>query len=178
MGIRDRATSSGDYQGNSFHKLAHIHDGIYGNAKSWISNTPGRGMVTLELKAAVTIDRIVWSRDRGETPPNFADRVASDYTLETSVDGTTWKFAAGSQDRVPVSAVAGGTLWLLRPGLKPTAASRLEEREKELAGLRAEVAGLGRGKTAYTGRLSNPGPPKQFQRGGPPPPTRGAVRGG
>ena len=173
-----KATSSGDYQGNAFHKLAHIHDGIYGNANSWISNTPGRGMVTLELKAAVTIDRIVWSRDRGETPPNFADRVASDYTLETSVDGTTWQFAAGSQDRVPVSAVAGGTPWLLRPGLKPTEATRMEAREKELAGLRAEVAGLGQGKTAYIGRLSQPGPTKRFHRGDPLQPREEVAPGG
>ena len=44
-----RATSSGDYSGNPFHKLEHIHDGIYGNERSWISNESGRGWVEIEL---------------------------------------------------------------------------------------------------------------------------------
>jgi mono/diheme cytochrome c family protein len=171
-------TSSGDYPGNAFHKLSHIHDGIYGNAKSWISNTPGKGVVTLELRDPVRINRIVWSRDRGEMPPNYADRVASDYTLETSVDGVTWQFAAGSQDRVPASALAAGTPWLPRPGIEPAEATRMEALEKQLGQLRAEVAGLGQGKTAYIGRLTQPGPTKRFHRGDPLQPREEVQPGG
>jgi len=36
-------TSSGNYSGNPKHQLSHLNDGQYGNARSWISNTPGRG---------------------------------------------------------------------------------------------------------------------------------------
>ncbi|MFM8932452.1 MAG: DUF1553 domain-containing protein, partial [Gemmataceae bacterium] len=178
LALGAKATSSGDYPGNAFHKLSHLNDGIYGNAKSWISNTAGKGVVTLELKDLARIGRIVWSRDRGATPPNYADRVASDYTLETSVDGVTWQFAAGSQDRVPASALAAGTPWLPRPGIQPAEATRLEALEKQLGQLRAEVAGLGQVKTAYIGRLTQPGPTKRFHRGDPLQPREEVMPGG
>ena len=178
LALGAKATSSGDYPDNPFHRLSHLNDGVYGNSKSWISNRPGKGVVTLEWKDPARIDRIVWSRDRGTAPPNYADRVASDYTLETSLDGVHWQFAAGSQDRVGTSVLAGGTPWLPRAGIGPDAVARVESAEKQLAQLRAEVASLGQGKTAYIGRLSQPGPTKRFHRGDPLQPREEVQPGG
>ena len=56
------ATSSGDFV-HPLHKLEHINDGRYGNPRSWIvAKMPG--WVQIELADAVSIDRIVWGRDR------------------------------------------------------------------------------------------------------------------
>ena len=178
LALGAKATSSGDYLGNEFHKLQHVNDGVYGNSRSWISNTAGKGWVTLELPQPVMVDRIVWSRDRGVTPPTFGDRVATDYTLETSIDGKTWELAADSGDRVATSVLAAGAPWLLRPDLKPAEAAGLEAMEKELARLRGEIAALGQGRSAYIGRLSQPGPTKRFHRGDPLQPREEVQPGG
>ena len=60
------ATASGVYSEAKvpIHQLAHINDGLYGNANSWISNEPGRGWVRIELPKPMLIDRIEWARDR------------------------------------------------------------------------------------------------------------------
>jgi len=93
-----KATASGSYGGNPKHKLEHIHDGEYGNDRSWISNQAGKGWVTLEFPAEATIDRVAWSRDRTE-PPRYRDRLATRYKVEVSLDGQSWKEVANSDDR-------------------------------------------------------------------------------
>ncbi len=91
-----RATSSGNYAGDPQHQLKHIHDGRYGNSRSWISDEHGRGWVQLEFPQVTTIDRIAWSRDR---QGKFKDRLPVRYKIETSIDGSDWKVVASSSDR-------------------------------------------------------------------------------
>lgn len=93
-----KPTSSGDYPGSDRHKLEHINDGLYGNSKSWISNEHGQGWVQLELSEPVAINRIVWGRDR---EGKFADRLALDYQIDISLDGTEWTTVATDDDRLP-----------------------------------------------------------------------------
>ncbi len=81
-----KATASGTYPNSDIHKLEHINDGIYGNSKSWISNEPRKGWVQLEFPQPCEISEIRWSRDRA-TPPQYGDRVATNYVIETSIDG-------------------------------------------------------------------------------------------
>ncbi|MGL4555849.1 MAG: DUF1553 domain-containing protein, partial [Gemmataceae bacterium] len=83
-------TSSGDYRGNPIHQLKHVNDGRYGNSASWISDTPGRGSVTLTFPEPVRIDRVVWGRDRDGV---FADRVPTAYRFEVSEPGG-WRAVA------------------------------------------------------------------------------------
>ena len=85
--------SSGD------HKLDHINDGRYGNSRSWMSDTKGRGWVMFELPGPVRIGRIVWSRDRTGA---FTDRLATAFTLEAGL----------SADKLTILAEA--------PPLRPT----------------------------------------------------------
>lgn len=64
------------------HRLEHVNDGRYGNARSWMSNEAGRGGILLELPETTRIDRVVWSRDRlGQ----YTDRLATAFTLEVGL---------------------------------------------------------------------------------------------
>ncbi len=96
-----RVTSSGDYAGNPKHRLEHLNDGRFGNDYSWISDSDGRGWVQLEWDHAQQIDRIQWSRDRSG---GFADRLATDYRIEVSVDGQAWSTVASSAGRLPMGS--------------------------------------------------------------------------
>ena len=92
-----KARSAGDYRGSpDRHRLAYLTDGEYGNGRSWVSDTPGRGRVVVELAAAVPIDRVVWGRDR---EGKFKDRVPTRYRVDVSADGEAWQVVASSDDR-------------------------------------------------------------------------------
>jgi hypothetical protein len=93
-----KATASSVYPNSPLHRIEHINDGRLGNAHSWISREPGKGWVQIELPKTVTLDRIVWGRDREES---YRDRLARDYRIEISTDGNSWKTVAGSWDRHP-----------------------------------------------------------------------------
>lgn len=102
------ATSSGDYQGNPKHQLVHINDGKYGNPRSWISNTRGTGWVELALPEPVTIDRIVWGRDR---QGRYDDRLAIEYRIEVAAERGQWRTVASSADRTPFSTQPANKWW-------------------------------------------------------------------
>ncbi len=96
-----RATASSVYPNSDIHRLEHINDGRFGNSHSWISNEPGQGWVELEFPDVVSIDRVVWARDREQ---QFTDRLAAEYRIEISTDHETWHVVATSADRVPLDA--------------------------------------------------------------------------
>ncbi len=73
-----KVTSSGS-RISELHRLEHINDGRYGNSRSWMSDTAGRGSVLFALPESARIARIVWSRDR---EGKYEDRLATAYTLE------------------------------------------------------------------------------------------------
>lgn len=93
-----RVSSSGDAPVSDRHKLEHINDGRYGNSRSWMSDRRGGGWVQLELPEPVTIDTIVWGRDR---QGRLRDRLPVRYRLEVSVDGNAWQIVADESDRAP-----------------------------------------------------------------------------
>ena len=76
-----RVTASGSRTSAS-HRLEHLNDGQYGNARSWMSDSRGRGWVEFELPRPARLTRIVWGRDRlGQ----FKDRLATAFTLEAGL---------------------------------------------------------------------------------------------
>ena len=81
-----RVSASGS-RTSGMHRLEHLHDGHYGNARSWMSDTAGRGWVMFELPAPVRIASIVWGRDR---EGKFADRLATAFTLEAAQEPDQW----------------------------------------------------------------------------------------
>ena len=82
-----KTTASGS-RTSAAHKLEHINDGKFGNARSWMSDTAGRGWVLFELPQPARISKVVWSRDRNG---QLSDRLPTAFTLEAglTVDAMT-----------------------------------------------------------------------------------------
>ncbi|MBL8898422.1 MAG: DUF1549 domain-containing protein, partial [Planctomycetes bacterium] len=144
-----RVASSGDYAGDPQHRLEHLCDGIVGNAKSWISNTPGRGWVELELAAPAVVECLVWGRDR---EARFADRTAIDYRISLRDDAGTWSEVASSRDRASADAPLTGPL---------------EELARAHRELQARVTALRAVPQVYAGRFEAPPPTQLCHRGDP-----------
>jgi len=79
-------TASGSLSGYPIHKLEHLNDGEVGNQHSWICDQVS-GWAQLEFGVPKRIERIEWARDRNG---GFADRIATDYVIESSLDGSNW----------------------------------------------------------------------------------------
>ena len=67
--------------GYSIHQIAHLNDGRYGNAASWISNERGKGWAMIELAKPGGSAALVWSRDNVE-PVRYRDRLPLTYRVE------------------------------------------------------------------------------------------------
>ena len=78
------------------HDLLYVNDGVYGNSRSWISDTKGTGWVSIEFAREETIERVVWSRDR---TGNFKDRLARNYRIEVADPHGEWRHLCDSSDR-------------------------------------------------------------------------------
>ncbi|WP_395752101.1 PSD1 and planctomycete cytochrome C domain-containing protein [Prosthecobacter sp.] len=88
--------SSGDIGVAERHELRFIHDGRYGNSRSWLSSKTGQGWVELEFPQEQAIERVVWSRDR---EGKFTDRLATDYQIEVCDAEGAWHTVADASDR-------------------------------------------------------------------------------
>ena len=147
-GAGAKSKSDGDYPNSpDIHRLAFLHDGKYGNGRSWISNKIGSGIVTIELAEVARIDRIVWGRDRED---KYKDRTPTKYAIDVSVDGNTWHPVASSADRAAFGSQPEGTT-----------------EQKQLAALKAELASLHRSDRAYLGTFTAPEATHRFHRGDP-----------
>ncbi len=154
-----KATSSGNYPGSpDIHSLPFIHDGKYGNGRSWISNKTGRGWVELELAEVTLIDRVVWGRDRDG---KYVDRLPTRYRIDVSSDREAWVVVASSDDRAPFAEGASA----VPTGLTATQRAAWLKLTTEIAGLRKQLADLARGQVAYAGRLVAPEPTFRLHRG-------------
>ncbi len=156
-------TSSSSLQGYAIHRLEHINDGIAGNAHSWISAEPGRGWVQLVFPTSVTIDRIVWARDR---EGQFQDRVATQYRIEISGDGETWTTIASSADRAAFSTVPREPDYDFS-GLASEDRERNESWLRDLKRAQADLTRLKFVGTVYAGTFQQPGPTHRLFRGEP-----------
>ena len=170
-----RLASSGDYAGNPFHKLEHLHDGLYGNERSWISNERGRGWVRVEFARAEQIERVIWSRDREEVP-RYNDRLATRYDVEVSSDGAAWQRVASSADRLPPGTKAGAEH--TAKGLAAAEAARFTALLAERSALQTQIAGTIRPQMVYAGKLGPPEKTFRFHRGDPMQPRELAPPGG
>ena len=159
-----KATSSGDYAGDPKHQLAHVNDGQYGNGRSWISNTAGRGWVELELAQPEKISRIVWGRDREE---KYGDRLAIRYVIEVSEDGATWRAVANSNDRAPFKADTAPCAEWDTPALTAEQRAQAVKLDIERRELEMKIASLTAAPLAYAGTFAQPPPTPRLHRGDP-----------
>lgn len=161
------ASSGGDFE-HSLHKLEHINDGRFGNARSWIAAQDSGGWVQISLPAPKQIDHIRWARDR---EGNFADRVAVDYKIEVSLDGQQWQVVASDDDRHPLGTppkqISEQISEYVIADAPVAARERLQTQLARLIGLRQERDDLTRPITAYVGTFSQPGPTHRLYRGEP-----------
>jgi hypothetical protein len=161
-------SSSGDYDKSSFHKLAHINDGKYGNKKSWISNQIGGGWVQLEWPEAEEVSRVVWSRDRSPKP-EYSDRLATRYEIAVSLDGKAWKMVATQADRLPHDYVHADAIGPITTAaeLSPNEVAELETLTENVATLSKRLDGLSTLPKAYAGQFTKPEKTHRFFRGDP-----------
>lgn len=157
------ARSAGDYPGaTNIHRLEFINDGKYGNSRSWISNTPGRGRVEIELKEVAEIDRVVWARDREE---KFIDRLATRYRIDASLDGEAWVVVSSSDDRVPFG-IKGEPI-KTSAGLSLCGRIAWQVMTRNAAEARTRLGVLDGTQNVYAGRLTSPEPTYRLHRGDP-----------
>ncbi len=155
------ASASSEYPDSPIHKIVHLNDGRHGNGRSWISRSPGRGVVTITWPEPATIDRVVWGRDREGT---YRDRLAIHYYIEAAMEPGRWQVVASSIDRA-----------VYRDGAPDMAESPAADRPSperadllaRRAALRDRLAGLGASMKVYAGAFSQPGPTHLLVRGDP-----------
>lgn len=157
-----KASSSGDFE-HSLHKLVHINDGQYGNARSWISSTSSGGWAQIELPEVTKIHQMAWARDREGV---FGDRLATQYRIEASIDGADWRTLVSSSNRLPFGkdqSIDASALDTLPDEVVQQARPVL----KRLGQLRAEVASLESQGSVWVGQFRQPGPTHRLYRGEP-----------
>ena len=160
-----KVRSSGDYQNNPKHQLKHLNDGKHGNDFSWISNQQGAGWVEIEFPKRIAIDRVVWGRERNGA---YADRLATGYTIEVSIDGKDYQRVSGSArrpsrqaDSMDLDLEAIGRLSATDASKARDLLARLKQTETQLAKLVQSMP------TAYVGNFSQPPVIKRLYRGDP-----------
>ncbi len=158
-----KVSASGSYPPHPSHNLEFINDGIYGNNKSWIGNTPGGVWVEFRLPKPLLIEQIRWSRDR-TIPPQFADRVMTNYRIEVGVADGPMVLVADSTDRAKQGTTDGPALRFY-PG--KTEGDVVEGLVGAYQKTRSELSSMGRMGRGYIGTFSQPGPTRLLFRGDP-----------
>lgn len=161
LGRGAKPSASGTLQGYDIHKLEHINDGSYGNARSWISNTKGTGWVQLALRKNETINRIEWARDR---EGHFKDRVPLKYRIELSVDGKHWTEVSSHRDRRRTIDIDQEDLLKFLPAKD---ASRGRGLRLKISHAQDRIAKLSTTRKAWVANFSQPGPTHRLYRGDP-----------
>lgn len=158
-----RATSSGNYSETGIHQLRHVHDGQYGNDRSWISSERGGGWVQIQLADVCRIERVQWSRDRRG---KFQDRLPVRYTIEVSLDGRRWITVATGADRVPAGMPYDVALAVHRRQ-SPETAAQLLTIVNQLQELKARRTQLETPQLVYGGVFREPDTTFVLRRGDP-----------
>ncbi|QEG02291.1 Planctomycete cytochrome C [Stieleria maiorica] len=158
-----KATSSGDFK-HPLHKLRHINDGQYGNARSWIVDSVSGGWVQIELAKPTMIDRIVWGRDRQK---KYSDRLATVYHIEAADEENNWMRLASSDDRQPFKGGGPDTPTYQFEHLPEGDAAQGRAWLDRLRQTRSEKSSLETAAQVYAGTFSNPGKTYRLYRGEP-----------
>jgi putative heme-binding domain-containing protein len=113
LAIKGKATASSVIKGYAIHQIPHVNDGRLGNPHSWISGEKGGGWVQIEFPEAVSVNKIVWARDRTGAS---RDRLASAYRIEVSTDGLEWKIVGDETGRAATENAIGAIRRDAAPG--------------------------------------------------------------
>ncbi|MDB6025127.1 MAG: Protein of unknown function (DUF1553)/Protein of unknown function (DUF1549)/Planctomycete, partial [Verrucomicrobiales bacterium] len=159
-----KASASSVYPNAAIHKLEHINDGLFGNDHSWISSEAGKGWVQIEFPGAVSINKVVWGRDREE---RYADRLATNYKIEAGTTTNDWKVVAGSNDRRRYVAGKKFTPTYSTIGLSEKETARLNASLAERKQLETKIRELTTFPVVYAGTFAKPETTYRLHRGDP-----------
>ena len=160
-----KTTASSVYPNSDLHRLEHLNDGQHGNSRSWISNERGKGWVELEFPEVMTVDRIVWGRDREQ---RFKDRLAVEYRIEVATTSNDWRVVASSADRQSYKAGKKPPSGLDLTTRSPTETAQARELSRQRAELETRIAELTKTPMIYAGSFAaKPEPTFRFHRGDP-----------
>lgn len=156
-----KASSSGDFV-HPLHKLENLNDGQFGNSHSWIASATTQAWAQIELPKIATIDRIVWGRDR---QGQYADRLATNYRIDVSLDGKQWSTVASSRNRRPPTNSPSSEFDL--SALDEAARAEATQVNQSLKELEADRKRLAESNQAYCGTFSSPPEINRLFRGDP-----------
>ena len=156
------ASASGTLSGFAIHKLKHINDGRTGNNWSWISNRRGTSWIQLDFQQPQSIQRIVWGRDRSGA---IKDRLATRYSIESSLDAVQWKTLASSQQRRPFEGEKAPNDFVVK--LSSKNADRAKALLTRSAILKTQIEELRDGPKAWVANLSKAPVTHRLYRGEP-----------
>ncbi|QDS86774.1 Planctomycete cytochrome C [Rosistilla ulvae] len=155
------ATSNGDFV-HPLHKLEHINDGRFGNARSWIAAKASGGWVQIELPKTQSIDRIQWARD---SEGRYRDRLATEYRIEISIDGDAWTEVANGADRLPHGDSSATPIRYDFAHATEAEAEMGRQQLQRLEELNSLRESLLKTPTVYAGTFSQPAPTHRLNRG-------------
>ena len=158
-----KSTSSGDFE-HPLHKLEHLNDGQFGNSRSWIASGASSSWAQIEFAEPALVDRIVWGRDR---KGQFTDRVATDYRIELSADGTNWTLAASSADRLPLVKDKTEIAQYNLEGLSAAEAQAVRNSVAKMQALEESRRQLLSSSNVYAGKFVQPADTHRLYRGDP-----------
>ena len=168
-----RAKTSGNTHVPDRHEARFVHNGLYGNSQSWLSNEPGKGWVELEFPSEQEVSRVVWSRDR---EGKFEDRLATEYKIETAT-GTdnNWQLVADSTDRFPWIAGTDRDRSFTTVGLSGEDATKATRLLDEKSNLEAKIKTAESGQRVFAGTFRKPDEIHLLSRGDPEQPREEVV---
>ena len=136
-----RASAASVVPKNDFHQIHHLNDGIYGNARSWVSNEQGTGQASIDLGGRKRVQLVVWGRDRTGI---YEDRLAVRYTIQISNSsaGQGWTTVSSSETRAPFDNNAARRKSRKEIPEKDAIAVMTPEERSGYHSLRAELARL------------------------------------
>jgi hypothetical protein len=158
-----KVTTSGNKLVPDLHDPSYVHDGIFGNDRSWLGNESGRGWVELEFAEPEVISNIVWSRDR---TGSLVDRLPIEYAIEVE-SSRGWERVADSTDRRPWRSGMDLGPDFITTTLEPKDAKRANELIKERNRVDAQIRSLERDQFIFAGKFRTPDSIHWLNRGDP-----------
>ncbi len=162
-GAGAKLKTSGDKISRNRHEPQFIHDGRYGNERSWMSSERGKGWVELEFAREEEITRVVWSRDR---LGKLVDRVALDYSIEVA-HADTWRVVADASDRGSHVVGLGAGPEFIFKGLPEDQAIEVRTLLNERGALAAKIKAGEQGQLVFAGTFREPDMIHLLNRGDP-----------
>ncbi|MCC6793933.1 MAG: DUF1553 domain-containing protein [Candidatus Hydrogenedentes bacterium] len=158
------ATASTVFADNPLHRVEHLNDGRFGNARSWIPTEREGAWAQIELAKPTLIDMVAWARDREGA---FTDRIVTDYEIAVSMDGKSWQTVSSSAKRHPFNRNDQLPALYDAAQLSPEEAATLKDLQNTEGRLKMDIKRLADGPRVYAARFTQPEPTYLLQRGDP-----------